>query len=155
MIIGIGFDGTVVTDEFPGIGKDIGAVPVLQALCQRGHDLILLSTRMNDRNRNLHDLNDAYDWFRKNHIALWGVNENPAQRTRAVSRRSVDSRIVEADIYIGVQALGCPLRNDPYDIHGFVIGDENDLAPEPDPLSQKPYVDWAKVRFMLAKRGLL
>ena len=27
MIIAIDFDGTCVTDEFPKIGKDIGAVP--------------------------------------------------------------------------------------------------------------------------------
>lgn len=29
-IIGIDFDGTVVTHDFPKIGKDIGAVPVLK-----------------------------------------------------------------------------------------------------------------------------
>lgn len=35
-IIGIDFDGTVVTHDFPKIGKDIGAVPVL-----RNHPLLL------------------------------------------------------------------------------------------------------------------
>lgn len=29
-IIGIDFDGTVVTHDFPKIGKNIGAVPILK-----------------------------------------------------------------------------------------------------------------------------
>lgn len=30
MILGLDFDGTCVTHEFPKIGKDIGAIPVLK-----------------------------------------------------------------------------------------------------------------------------
>lgn len=32
MIIAVDFDGTCVTHEFPRVGKDIGAVPVLKEL---------------------------------------------------------------------------------------------------------------------------
>ena len=32
MVIGIDFDGTCVTHEFPFVGIDIGAVPVLKEL---------------------------------------------------------------------------------------------------------------------------
>ena len=45
MIIAIDFDGTCVTHEYPYIGKDIGAVPVLQRLVKAGHELILWTMR--------------------------------------------------------------------------------------------------------------
>jgi hypothetical protein len=32
MIIAVDFDGTCVTHDFPHVGKDIGAVPVLKEL---------------------------------------------------------------------------------------------------------------------------
>ena len=32
MVIALDFDGTVVTHEYPYIGEDIGAVPVLKEL---------------------------------------------------------------------------------------------------------------------------
>lgn len=44
-IIGIDFDGTVVTHDFPKIGKDIGAVPILKRLVDNGHKLILFTMR--------------------------------------------------------------------------------------------------------------
>ena len=40
LIFGIDFDGTCVTHEFPNIGKDIGAVPVLRDIVAAGHKLI-------------------------------------------------------------------------------------------------------------------
>lgn len=36
MIIAVDFDGTCVTHEFPEVGKDIGAVPVLKELVEKG-----------------------------------------------------------------------------------------------------------------------
>lgn len=41
MEICIDFDGTCVTHEYPKIGKDIGAVPVLKRLIETGNKLIL------------------------------------------------------------------------------------------------------------------
>ena len=37
MIIAIDFDGTVVTHEYPSVGKDVGAVSVLEDLIYNGH----------------------------------------------------------------------------------------------------------------------
>lgn len=34
MVIAVDFDGTCVTHEFPKVGKDIGAVPVLKELVE-------------------------------------------------------------------------------------------------------------------------
>lgn len=45
MEIAIDFDGTCVTHEFPNVGKDIGAVPILKRLVAKGHKLILYTMR--------------------------------------------------------------------------------------------------------------
>lgn len=45
MDIVIDFDGTCVTHEFPLVGKDIGAIPVLKKLVKSGHRLILFTMR--------------------------------------------------------------------------------------------------------------
>ena len=45
MDICIDFDGTCVKHEFPEIGEDIGAAPVLKELIANGHRLILFTMR--------------------------------------------------------------------------------------------------------------
>ena len=45
MYIAVDFDGTCVTHEYPNIGKDIGAVPVLKKLTDSGHKIILNTMR--------------------------------------------------------------------------------------------------------------
>ena len=45
MVIAVDFDGTCVTHEFPKVGKDIGAVPVLKKLVEKGHQIILHTMR--------------------------------------------------------------------------------------------------------------
>ncbi len=97
MIFAIDFDGTVVTHEYPKIGKDIGAVPVLKELVKNGHKLILYTMRSDEL------LDDAVDWFEKNGIELYGVNENPSQKEWTNSPK------VYAQIYIDDAALGCPI----------------------------------------------
>lgn len=90
-IIGIDFDGTVVTHDFPKIGKDIGAVPVLRKLVDNGHKLILFTMRsdideVTSDDYNIHKqggkyLSEAVQWFTDNDIPLFGINENPEQHT--------------------------------------------------------------------------
>jgi len=48
MIIAVDFDGTCVAYDFPNIGQDIGAVPVLEELVAAGHKLILWTVRGDD-----------------------------------------------------------------------------------------------------------
>ena len=57
MIIAIDFDGTCVTHEFPKIGKDIGAIPVLKELTNKGHKLILFTMRSNRTDNNSINVN--------------------------------------------------------------------------------------------------
>lgn len=98
MIIGIDFDGTCVTHDYPNVGKDIGAVPILKELSELGHQFVLNTMRSGK------ELQDAVDWFNSNGIPLYGVNENPTQKQWTTSPK------VYAHLYIDDAALGCPLK---------------------------------------------
>ena len=124
MYIAIDFDGTCVTHDYPRIGKEIGATEVLKRLVEAGHKLIL-NTMRSDK-----ELQDAVNWFKKNGIELYGVNENPTQK------RWANSPKVYAHMYIDDAALGCPLIN----------------APE---LSNRPFVDWDSIDLQLIQKGII
>lgn len=128
MIICVDFDGTCVTHDFPFIGKDIGAVPVLKRLIRNGHKLILWTMRNNgDRIPNV--LSDAVNWFRENDIPLFGININPEQHWSSSPK-------AYAQVYVDDAALGCPLIMNK-DFHS------------------QPYVDWKKVEEMLLQEELI
>lgn len=95
--IAIDFDGTCVTHEYPEIGKEIGAPPVLRDLAAGGAKLILWTMRSGDK------LQAAVDWFKRHEIPLYAVNNNPDQDSWT------DSRKVFARLYIDDAALGAPL----------------------------------------------
>lgn len=141
MIIAVDFDGTCVTHEFPNVGKDIGAVPVLKRLVEKGHHIILNTMRSHsngkvgnfDKNDNPIErdtLQDAIDWFERNGIPLLGVNENPTQK------RWTSSPKIFAHIYIDDAALGVPLKSDPQ-------------------LSDRPYVNWKEIMNWLVINGIV
>ncbi|MDR2159410.1 MAG: hypothetical protein LBP23_05010 [Treponema sp.] len=114
MTIAIDFDGTCVTHEYPRIGRDIGAVPVLREIVQAGHRLVLNTMRSGA------GLREAAAWFERNNIPLYGINENPDQKSWT------DSPKVYAHVYIDDAAFGCPLKYD--------AG-----------LSSRPFVDWEMI----------
>lgn len=141
MDICIDFDGTCVTHEFPEVGKDIGAVPVLKKLVDRGHRLILFTMR-SDHDTECNSaspeypnikggryLSDAESWFEENNIPLYGKNINPSQILWTKSPKAY------GQLYIDDAALGCPLK--------FTH------------ISDKPYVDWVKVEKLLREAGVL
>lgn len=99
MYIAIDFDGTCVTHEFPKVGKEIGAAPVIRQLVEAGHKIILFTMRDNDT------LKDAEKWFKDNNIPLFASNDNPEARWST-------SRKVFAHYYIDDMALGMPLKID-------------------------------------------
>lgn len=109
MKIGIDFDGSATSFNYPHRGKDIGAVPVLKDLVKNGHKLILCTMRSGK------ELQDAVDWFKDNGIELHGVNEDPGQSRWTKSPKPF------AHLYIDDQALGCPLiTNDPDEERPYV-----------------------------------
>ena len=140
MVICIDFDGTCVSHEFPKVGKDIGAAPVLRELIVAGHKLILY-TMPSDRlvaghtdDPTIQDitgtfLQDAVDWFKKNHIELYAIQQNPSQHQWTTSPKCY------AEMYIDDCALGIPLIQ--------------------DSLERKPFVDWARVKQLLIKQNIL
>lgn len=99
MKIAIDFDGSCVTHRYPDVGDDIGAVPVLRALVNQGHQLILFTMRSDEK------LQDAVNWFQKNGIYLHGVNKDPGQTSWTNSNKCY------AELYIDDMALGAPLIN--------------------------------------------
>ena len=143
MDICIDFDGTCVTHEFPNVGQDIGAAPVLRELIANGHNLILFTMR-SDKHDNtgfseeipeIHNgnfLTDAVNWFKKNEIPLYGIQSNPTQTEWTTSPKAY------GQLYIDDAALGCP------------------LVPPGGPLSEdRSYVDWEEVREHLILRGVI
>ena len=100
MIIGIDFDGTCVTHEYPSIGEDIGAVDTLRELANSGHQLILWTMRSG------YTLEHAIKWFECYGIPLYGIQENPTQK------KWTDSPKAYCQLYIDDAALGCPLKWD-------------------------------------------
>lgn len=101
MIIAIDFDGTCVTHEYPKVGQDIGAIPILKELVKQKHQLILLTMRSGK------ELEDAIQWFKDNDIPLYSVNENPTQNDWTKSPK------VLAHLYIDDAGLGVPLEFNP------------------------------------------
>ncbi len=124
MIIGIDFDGTVVTHEYPNIGKPIpGCIETLKELSERGHKLILWTMRSGET------LAQAVEYLNKNGISLYGVNENPDQKTWTRSPKAY------CQLYIDDAALGCPLV-------GLTSG-------------TRPWAYWHGIREILVGRGIL
>ncbi len=133
LIIGIDFDGTVVTHEYPNMGNDVGAVPVLKLLVANGHKLMLWTMRSNRltiSGRNT--LEEALKWFEDNEIPLWGINENLLQTQTGWSTSNKQAY----DLLIDDMALGCPLK---YDTN----------------LSLRAFVDWEETKEILEQKRLI
>ena len=139
LVIVIDFDGTCVSHEFPKVGKDIGAVPVLKRIVDNGHRLVLFTMRSDignpiSNNPDIHAeggnyLTDALNWFVKNNIPLFGVQTNPEQKSWTSSPKAY------GQIYIDDAALGCPL-----------FYNKN--------ISDRPYVYWKEVEYQLKSMGI-
>lgn len=138
MILNIDFDGTCVSNEFPNLGKDIGAVPILKRLVENGHQLILYTVRSNKQNVIIDGvekeggnyLDEAVKWFEENEIPLFAIWKNPEQENFTDSTKS------HADLTIDDKALFSPL-----------IYDEE--------FSKNPYLDWMEVEIMLEEMELI
>ena len=108
LVIAIDFDGTCVTHEYPYMGSDIGAVPVLKELADAGYHLVLNTLRSGKTEK------EAVKWFKENDIPLYGVNCNPDQKSWTKSPK------VFADLYIDDSALGTPLTSSPSSTRPYV-----------------------------------
>lgn len=97
-IVAVDFDGTIVTHEFPALGKPVpGAVEGMRRLHEAGCDLILWTMRSGKF------LEHALAYLKQNDVILFGVNENPEQGEWTTSQKAY------AHVYIDDAAFGCPL----------------------------------------------
>ncbi len=141
MYIIIDFDGTVVTHDFPRIGKEIGSVPVLKRLAAEGHKLILFTMRSKFEKKTKDKLGNviktiedtlapAVQWFADNDIPLYGIQNNPTQWRWTSSPKAYGELIIDD------AALGSPL----------MVNLE---------LSERPFVNWKLVEKMLEYNEIL
>ena len=99
--IAIDFDGTIVTHEFPKIGRLLpGAVETIKALWENGHRIFLWTMR-GYHPEHKRCLEEAVAWLDHNGIMLDCIN-------RTTSGFSTTSPKQHANLYIDDAALGCP-----------------------------------------------
>ena len=97
MVIAVDFDGTIVDDKFPEIGKEkIFAFETLKALHNDRHKLILWTCRSGKR------LEEAVKFCRSKGVEFYAVNANYPEE----SIHEAPSRKIVADIYIDDRSLG-------------------------------------------------
>lgn len=129
MDIVIDFDGTCCAHEYPEIGRDIGAISVLNELTDNGHRLILFTMRDDKPGKRQH-LTEAVQWLEERGVVLYGVQKNPTQHKWTSSPKAYGQIIIDD------AALGCPLVT-------------------PIDGKERAYVDWRKVRTLLIEKGAL
>lgn len=136
MIIGVDFDGTIVTHEFPEIGKPVpGAIDTLKALIANGHEVFLWTMRGHATGEKTKEnltvskerdtLKEALEYLKENGVDIKG-NVSPAQFSTSPKQY--------AALYIDDAAFGCPLVVQP---------------------GGRPYVNWRLVADHLRFSGLL
>ena len=118
-IVAVDFDGTIVTHEYPKIGKPLQyCIETLHKITAAGGKIILYTMRSGE------ELAQAVDYLIDNDVELWGVNKNPEQHTWTNSPK------VYANIYIDDAALGTHTLHDPN-------------------FAARPYVDWVIIDALL------
>ncbi|QNM84681.1 hydrolase [Polaribacter pectinis] len=97
LIIAVDFDGTIVEDAFPKVGKPIlFAFETLKKLQSEGHRLILWTYRSGSK------LNDAVEFCKENGIEFYAVNKNFPEEVYEEKY----SRKIHADLFIDDRNVG-------------------------------------------------
>lgn len=98
MTIAVDFDGTIVEQKYPAIGKQIPfAMDTLRALIADGHHVILWTVREGER------LQEAVEYCREKGVEFYAVN---SEFPNASWTGSGVSRKIRADVYIDDSNLG-------------------------------------------------
>lgn len=97
LIIAVDFDGTIVEDAYPQIGKPrIFAFETLKRLQEDGHRLILWTYRYGTK------LDEAVDFCKENGINFYAVNQSFPEEQFDNSK----SRKIYADLFIDDRNIG-------------------------------------------------
>lgn len=127
LVIAVDFDGTIVEDQYPGIGKPIiFAFDTLKKLQQKGHRLILWTYRKG------RPLEEAVEFCKKNGIVFYAVNSSFPEEEYDGSY----SRKIHADLFIDDRNFGG--MKDWGEIYLTLVGDNNDQISR----TKKPKKGW-------------
>ncbi|MGZ0016327.1 BT0820 family HAD-type phosphatase [Yeosuana sp. AK3] len=97
LIIAVDFDGTIVEDTYPNIGKPLMfAFETLKKLQEDGHRLILWTYRCGDK------LEDAVKFCERNGIFFYAVNHSFPEEQYDTNM----SRKIHADLFIDDRNIG-------------------------------------------------
>ena len=98
MIIAVDFDGTIVTHEFPKIGKEIPfSIDTLKRIqLSHEHQLILWTVRDGE------SLEEAVEFCRSRGLEFYAVNNNYPEETK----KTHEPRKLKADLFIDDRNLG-------------------------------------------------
>lgn len=98
MVIAVDFDGTIVTHEYPRIGKEIPfAVDTLKRLQQNPDILLVLWTVREGK-----ELQEAVDYCKNKGLEFYAVNKNYPEE----KRNMYEPRKLKADLFIDDRNLG-------------------------------------------------
>jgi len=96
-VIAVDFDGTIVTENYPGIGEPIeDAINCINILYDQGYCIIINSCRARERQ------DEMKQWLHDHGVKYCHVNENC--RERVVNYRT-DCRKISADCYIDDKSI--------------------------------------------------
>lgn len=97
MTIAVDFDGTIVENRYPKIGKPLlFAIETLKKLQEEGHQIILWTYRTGS------ELEEAVDFCRKKGIIFYAVNKSYPEEDFDNSL----SRKIQADVFIDDRNIG-------------------------------------------------
>lgn len=99
MVIAVDFDGTIVTDAYPQIGKEQPfAIDTLKMLIRDHHRLILWTVREGKY------LDDAVNWCRERGVEFYAVNRDYPEEE--MENNNHYSRKLKVDIWIDDRSVG-------------------------------------------------
>ncbi len=118
-IIAVDFDGTIVTDRYPKIGKPLPfAIQTLQMLQKDGHRLVLWTVRKGKT------LEEAVGFCKQQGIEFYSVNQNYEGEEQGAGGK------INADIFIDDRNVGgLPQWGEIYQM----ISGKQDLPPQRKP----------------------
>ena len=99
MTIAVDFDGTIVENRYPEIGRELPfATETMRMLAQEGHRLVLWSCREGEL------LDEAVAWCRERGVEFWAVNRDYPEET--TENNPHWTRKLKADLFIDDRNVG-------------------------------------------------
>ena len=99
MTIAVDFDGTIVENRYPEIGRELPfATETLRMLAREGHRLVLWSCREGEL------LDEAVAWCRERGVEFWAVNRDYPEET--TENNPHWTRKLKADLFIDDRNVG-------------------------------------------------